>query len=105
MRDDVPLPGTGVLRLVDQYMVDAAVELEVHPAGGHAVQHLQRLVDQVVIIEQPPCLLFAAVVCTNRGRADEEGLGAVSVREGTVPFAPRAAVAGLALVPASAVGV
>ena len=32
MRDDVPLPRAGVLRLVDQHVVDAAVELVEHPA-------------------------------------------------------------------------
>ena len=38
VRDDVPLPRAGVLRLVDQHMVDAAVELVMHPAGGDAVR-------------------------------------------------------------------
>ena len=33
VRDDVPLPRAGVLRLVDQHMIDAAVELVMHPAG------------------------------------------------------------------------
>src|SRR6185437_6151877 len=36
MRDDVPLPRAGVLRLVDQHVIDAAVELVVHPAGRAA---------------------------------------------------------------------
>ena len=32
MSNDVPLPRARVLRLVDQHMVDAAVELVMHPA-------------------------------------------------------------------------
>src|ERR1700732_1079091 len=40
MGDDVPLPGARVLRLVDQDMVDAAVELVMHPAGRNGVQHV-----------------------------------------------------------------
>src|SRR5207302_8217223 len=30
--DDIPLPGARVLRLVDQHMINAAVELVMHPA-------------------------------------------------------------------------
>ena len=89
MRDDVPLPRAGVLRLVDQHMIDAAVELEMHPAGGDAVQHRQRLVDQVVIVEQAAFLFFAAVVRGNRGRDDEKGLRAVADRQRAAPFDQR----------------
>ncbi len=34
--DDVPLLRAGVLRLVDQEMIDAEVELVVHPGRAHA---------------------------------------------------------------------
>ena len=34
VRDDVPLPRAGILRLVDQHVIDAAVELVMHPARG-----------------------------------------------------------------------
>ena len=76
--DNVPLPRAGVLRLVDQHVVDAAVELVMHPAGGNLVQHEKRLVDQVVIIEQAALLLFASVVC-RRGSCDmQKRRGAVA---------------------------
>ena len=78
MRDDVPLPGAGVLRLVDQHMVDAAVELVMHPARGHAVQHRQRLVDQIVIVEQAALLLLAPVVSRGCSSDMQQRLGAVA---------------------------
>ena len=78
MRDDVPLPRAGVLRLVDQHVIDAAVELVVHPAGGDAVQHGQRLVDQIVVVEQAALLLLAPVVRRRRGRDVQQRLGAVA---------------------------
>jgi hypothetical protein len=84
--DDVPLPRAGVLRLVDQHVIDAAVELVMHPAGGDAVQHLQRLVDQIVIVEQAALLLFAAVVRRRRGRDMQQRLGAVADRHGAAPL-------------------
>src|SRR5258708_19898025 len=58
MRNDIPLPGAGVLRLVDQHMIDAAVELVMHPTRRHAFHHLTRLVDQIVISDQAALLLF-----------------------------------------------
>ena len=78
MRDDVPLPRTGILRLVDQNMIDAAIELVVHPAGCAAVEHGQCLVDQVVIVEQAAFLLLAAVVRGDRGCDMQQGFGAVA---------------------------
>ena len=95
--DDIPLPRAGVLRLVDQHMIDAAVELEVYPAGGDAVQHLQRPVDQVVIIEQPAFLFFAAVVRGDRGCDDKQGLRPVADRQRAAPVDQRADTVGLAL--------
>ena len=86
VRDDVPLPRAGVLRLVDQHMVDAAVELVMHPARGDAVEHLQRLVDQIVIVEQAAFLLLAAVI-GRRSRCDmKQRLGAVARHHGAAAF-------------------
>src|SRR5262249_21385924 len=39
--DDLPLPGARVLSLVYQYVVDAAVELVMHPARRNALEHVQ----------------------------------------------------------------
>ncbi len=65
VRDDIPLPGAGVLGLVDQHVIDAAVELVMDPAGGNTIQHRKRLVDQIVVVEQAALLLLAPVI---RGR-------------------------------------
>ena len=49
--DDAPLLRAGVLRLVDQHVIDAAIELVMHPGGGALIEHRDGLLDQVVIIE------------------------------------------------------
>ena len=49
---DLPLLRAGVLRLVDQHVIDAAVELVVHPGGRRVAEQCERLVDQVVVVEQ-----------------------------------------------------
>ena len=50
--DDLPLPGVGVLRFIDQHVIDALVELVAHPFGGAGglEQPLCRC-DHVVIID------------------------------------------------------
>jgi hypothetical protein len=78
MRDDIPLTGARVLRLVDQHVIDAAVELVMHPAGGDTVQHLQRLVDQIVIVEQAALLLLAPVIRSRWCRDVQQRLGPVA---------------------------
>ena len=51
--DDAPLRRVGVLRLVDQDVVDAAVDLVQHPGGGvGARQQRLGLDDQIVIVER-----------------------------------------------------
>ena len=97
--DDVPLPRAGVLRLVDQHVIDAAVELVVHPAGRAAVQHRQRLVDQIVIIEQAAFLLLAPVVRRHRGRDMQQGFGAVAGGERAAAFDQGFEPAGLRVEP------
>ena len=67
-----------VLRLVDQHMVDAAVELVMHAARGDAVEHRQRLVDQIVIVEQAAFLFFTPVIGRRRRCDIEQRLGAVA---------------------------
>ncbi len=84
--DDIPLPGAGVLRLVDQHMIDAAIELVMHPARGHPIQHLQRLVDQIVIIEQAALLLLAPVICCRRGRDMQQRLGPIARNDRATAF-------------------
>jgi hypothetical protein len=59
-------------------MIDAAVELVMHPARGHAVQHRQRLVDQIIIVEQAALLLLAPVIGRGRSGDMQQRLGAVA---------------------------
>ena len=68
--DDRPLPWVGVLRLVDQDMVDSAVELVEHPERGVPVldQPLHPG-DQVVVVEAALARLFDPVGGEQR-RAD-----------------------------------
>ena len=62
---DLPLLGVGVLRLVDQHVVDAAVELVQHPGAVAAREQRQRLVDQIVEIERAePLLVRPRPACT-----------------------------------------
>src|SRR6266702_1081861 len=89
MGDDVPLPGTGVLCLVDQHVIDAAIELVMHPAGGHVVQHRKRVVDQIVIVEQAARLLLAPVVRRRRGCDLQQRLGPVAGRDRTAALDQR----------------
>ncbi len=80
--DDVPLPWAGVLGFVDQDMVDAAIEFEMDPACGDAVEQVVCLVDQVVIVEQAALLLLAAVVRGNGTRDHEQSICAVALHHG-----------------------
>ncbi len=84
--DDLPLPRAGILRLVDQHMVDAAIELVVHPAGRDAGKHVQRLVDQVVIVEQAALLLLAPVIRRRGGGDVQQRLGAVAGGQRAAPL-------------------
>ena len=80
--DDGPLLGAGVLRLVDQHVMDAAVELVVHPGGGHVVEQVERLVDQVLIVEQPAPVLLGAEALDHRVGDGEQGDAAVARLDG-----------------------
>src|SRR6516225_1910806 len=56
--DDLPLFGACILRLIDQHMIDALIELVVHPGRTVMAQKRMGLIDQVVVIEKT-----AAVLC------------------------------------------
>ena len=90
MDDDVPLPRAGILRLVDQHMVDAAIELVMHPARRDALKHVQRLVDQIVIVEQAAFQLLAPVIRRRGGGDVQQRLGAVAGRQRAAPLDQRA---------------
>ncbi len=70
-------------------MVDAAIELVVHPAGRNLVEHRKRLVDQIVIVEQPALLLFAAIVRRRRNRDMQQRLGTIAGNHSAALFDQR----------------
>jgi hypothetical protein len=75
---DRPLFRAGVLRLVDQHVVDAAVELVVHPGRGDALQQRQRLVDQVVVVQETAPVLFGAIAREHGVRDGDQRRAAVA---------------------------
>ena len=83
---DLPLLVAGVLRLIDQNVIDAEVELVVHPGGVDVGQKRQRLVDQIVVIEQPAALLFLGVAGQHLVGDGEQRRTAVAAGDGAVTF-------------------
>ena len=74
--DDRPLLRVGVLRLVDEDVVDAAVDLEQHPGrGAGAREESLRLEDEVVIVEHG-LALFGARILRLDGVGEQEHRGA-----------------------------
>src|SRR5262249_20794661 len=57
--DDFPLLGAGVLRFVDQDVVDTLVELVMHPSRPLLAEQRQRFFDQIVVIELSAPVLAA----------------------------------------------
>ena len=87
--DHPPLRRAGVLRLVDQDVVEPAVEPPEHPGGGaRMLEQRARPVDQVVEVEQPEVALGAVV---GREPGPPEAVERRGLREGGVgePERPR----------------
>ena len=61
--DHLPLQQVGILRLINQHVIDAAVELEAHPIGGaRFAQQARGGGDHVVIIDHPGPVLGRAPI-------------------------------------------
>ena len=75
LRDDVPLLGACVLRLVDQQVIDAKVELVMHPGRAHAGEQVAGLGDQVVIVEEAARFLLGAIARDDFGGERQQGAG------------------------------
>ena len=59
---DLPLFGAGVLRFVDEDVIEAAIQLVENPRRiGAAVEKLERLGDEVVVIEHPAQALLIRI--------------------------------------------
>ena len=76
--DDLPLRRAGILRLVDQHMIDAEIELVMHPGRLDVGEQSQAFCDQVVVIEQAAGLLVAAIAADDRFRDRERRRGAIA---------------------------
>ena len=81
---DAPLLGAGILRLVDQHVVDAEIELVEHPGSGRAAEQVKRLVDKVVVIEQRAAFFLVFVACDHFRRDGDQRLGAFARGERTL---------------------
>src|SRR6266536_4602820 len=66
LADDLPLRRARILRLVDQHVIDAEIELVMHPGGLDGGEQSETLFDQVVVIEQAAVLLLAAIAADDR---------------------------------------
>ena len=88
--DDLPLLVAGVLRLVDQQMIDAEVELVVDPGRIDVGEKLQRLVDEIVVIEKPAARLLVVITRQHRMRDSQQRGGAVAADDGAPAIQQRA---------------
>ncbi len=75
-RHDLPLVRVGILRLVDQDMIDAAIELEQHPGGDARLrQQVARREDQVVVIEETAPALEIVIDLQHGPGQPDQGTG------------------------------
>ena len=94
--DDLPLPRARILRFVDQDVIDAEIELVEHPGRGGVAEQRQRLVDQIVIVEQAAPVLLQPVARDDGVSDGEQGARPVAAEDGAPPF-EQGADAGLLL--------
>ena len=67
-------------------MVDAEIELVVHPGGIDVAQERKRLVDQVVIVEQAAAFLLGRVAPQHRIHNCEKRSAAIAADHGIAPL-------------------
>ena len=72
---DAPLQVRGVLHLVEQQVVDAAVQLVQHPGRARIGQQHQGAGDQVVVVHQPARPLGVRIAAEHRTREAEQRHG------------------------------
>ena len=82
-----------ILGLVDQHVVDALIELVVHPGRAILTQQCACLVDQIVVVEEPTpvfCPLVPGDHCIGdgdkRGRALAAGDRLATLHQGQQPL-------------------
>ena len=87
--DDLPLLRARVLRFVDQHVIDALIELVVHPGRPLLAEQRQGLFDQVVVIEVSAPVL-RRLVAGDHGIGDgDERRGAVAAGHGVAALHQR----------------
>jgi hypothetical protein len=86
---DLPLLGAGVLSLVDQKMVDAEVELVMNPGGVDIAEKRERLVDQIVVIDEAAAILLALITAQNLVQNGEQRGRAIPANHGAKPLQER----------------
>ena len=67
-------------------MIDALIELVMDPSGRRAPEHIERPVDQIVVVEQAAFLFLTAIVGRDRRGNVHEGLGPVADRGSAALF-------------------
>src|SRR5580693_1945523 len=83
---NLPLLVARVLRLVDQHVIDAEIQLKMHPGRIDIGEKLQRLVDQVIVIEKATALLFFGVARDDRVHDGQQGGAAIPQRNAAAAF-------------------
>src|SRR5262249_29530504 len=79
--DHLPLLGAGVLALIDQHVINAEVELVMHPGGRLVGEQVAGLVDQVVVVEEAAAILLGPVTLQHGGGDGEHRSGSVTTGE------------------------
>ena len=80
--DDFPLLAAGILRFVDQEMIDAEIELVMNPGRIDAAEQRQRLVDEIVVVEQAAARLLVLIALQNLVGDGEERGGTIAADHG-----------------------
>ena len=79
--DDLPLLGVGVLSLVDQNVIEAAIELEQYPRrNSGAPQQVQRQGHEIVVIEHPLGSLALGIRLDQRAAEPDQGTARIRQR-------------------------
>ncbi len=102
---DLPLLAAGVLRLIDQEMIDAEIEFVVNPGGIDIAEKLQRLVDQIVVIDESAAFLLVFIALQDLMNDGEERGGAIPTDHGAPPVQQRTDPALLRSEPLRQVGI
>src|ERR1700704_4797581 len=76
--DDTPLLGAGILRFIDQHVVDPAIEFVMNPGRIDPLEQVQGSVDQIVIVEEGALVLFGLVAIDDGGSDRDQGGGTVA---------------------------